>query len=72
MDQTASTNVENVLFDSGAQISLIRSETAQNLGLKGRDISVNITKVGGEEETNQHEGIQGPSYSNRQPKEGIQ
>ena len=40
----------NVLFDSGAQISLIRSETAQNLGLKGRDISVNITKVGGEEE----------------------
>ena len=30
------------------QISLIRSETAHNLGLKGRDISVNITKVGGE------------------------
>ena len=40
----------NVLFDSGAQISLIRSETAHNLGLKERDISVNITKVGGEEE----------------------
>ena len=40
----------NVLFDSGAQISLIRSETAHNLGLKGRDISVNITKVGGEQE----------------------
>ena len=40
----------NVLFDSGAQISLIHSETAHNLGLKGRDISVNITKVGGEEE----------------------
>ena len=41
----------NVLPDSGAQISLIRSETADSLGLKGRDISVNIIKVGGEEES---------------------
>ena len=41
----------NVLLDSGAQISLIRSETADSLGLKGRDISVNIIKVGGEEES---------------------
>ena len=41
----------NVLLDSGAQISLIKSETAENLGLKGRDVSVNIVKVGGEEET---------------------
>ncbi|CAB3996292.1 PREDICTED: uncharacterized protein LOC107334806 [Paramuricea clavata] len=40
----------NVLLDSGAQISLIQSETADSLGLKGRDISVNIIKVGGEEE----------------------
>ena len=40
----------NVLFDSGAQINLIRSETAHSLVLKGRDISVNITKVGGEQE----------------------
>ena len=39
----------NVLFDSGAQISLIRQETADCLGLKGKDISVTITKVGGEE-----------------------
>ena len=37
----------NVLLDSGAQIS----ETAGNLGLKGRDFSVNIVKVGGEEES---------------------
>ena len=41
----------NVLLDSGAQISLIRQETAEKLGLKGQDVSVNITKVGGEEET---------------------
>ena len=40
----------NVLLDSGAQISLIRSDTADSLGLKGKDISVNIVKVGGEEE----------------------
>ena len=41
----------NVLLDTGAQVSLIRSDTAELLGLKGRDISVAITKVGGEEET---------------------
>ena len=41
----------NVLLDTGAQVSLIRSDTAELLGLKGRDISVTITKVGGEEET---------------------
>ena len=40
----------NVLFYSGAQISLIHQETANCLGLKGKDISVTITKVGGEEE----------------------
>ncbi len=40
----------NVLFDSGAQISLIRQQTADCLGLKGKDIFVTITKVGGEEE----------------------
>ena len=40
----------NVLFDSGAQISLIRQETADCLGLRGKGISVTITKVGGEEE----------------------
>ncbi|XP_046856139.1 uncharacterized protein LOC124449243 [Xenia sp. Carnegie-2017] len=41
----------NVLLNSGAQISLIRSETAASLGLKGKDISVNIIKKGGEEES---------------------
>ena len=39
-----------VLFDSGAQISLIKQETAENLGLKGNAVSITITKVGGEEE----------------------
>ncbi|XP_046863136.1 uncharacterized protein LOC124456869 [Xenia sp. Carnegie-2017] len=41
----------NVLLDTGSQISLIRSETAESLGLKGKDISVNIVKIGGEEES---------------------
>lgn len=41
----------NVLLDAGAQVSLIRSDTAELLGLKGRDVLVTITKVGGEEET---------------------
>ena len=40
----------NVLFDSGAQVSLIRQETADCLGLKGKKISATITKVGGQEE----------------------
>lgn len=34
------------LLDSGAQISLIREETAVTLGLKGNDTAVTITKVG--------------------------
>lgn len=41
----------NTLLDSGAQVSLIHEETATTLGLKRRDTSVTITKVGGEEET---------------------
>ena len=40
----------NVLLDSGAQISLIRLETATSLGLEGKSVSITITKVGGEEE----------------------
>ncbi|CAB4032137.1 PREDICTED: uncharacterized protein LOC107346959, partial [Paramuricea clavata] len=40
----------NVLFDSGAQVSLIRQETADSIGLKGKKISVTITKVGGQKE----------------------
>jgi len=39
----------NVLLDSGAQISLIRLETATSLGLEGKSVSITITKVGGEE-----------------------
>ena len=42
---------ENVLLDSGAQVSLIRQDTAELLGLKGQCVSVTIAKVGGEEET---------------------
>ncbi|XP_022777780.1 uncharacterized protein LOC111319232 [Stylophora pistillata] len=41
----------NILRDTGAQVSLIRSDTAELLGLKGRDTSVTIARVGGEEET---------------------
>ena len=41
----------NILLDSGAQISLIRDETAVSLGLKGKNTSITITKVGGDEET---------------------
>lgn len=41
----------NVLLDSGSQISLIKQETAETLGLKGKDASITITKVGGEVET---------------------
>jgi len=41
----------NVLLDSGAQVSLIRQDTAETLGLKGKDVSITITKVGGEDET---------------------
>ena len=40
-----------VLLDSGAEVSLIRQETGDTLGLKDKDVSVTVTKVGGEEET---------------------
>jgi hypothetical protein len=39
----------NILLDSGAQISLICTSTAKNLDLKGKDVSITIIKVGGEE-----------------------
>ena len=41
----------NVLLDSGAQISLIRQETAEAIVLNGQDVAVTITKVDGEDET---------------------
>ena len=34
-----------------AKISLIRQETAETLGLKGKDVTVTIVKVCGQEET---------------------
>ena len=40
----------NVLLDSGAQISRIRSSVAEELRLKGKDVTITIAKVGGEEE----------------------
>jgi hypothetical protein len=40
----------NILLDSGEQISLICTSTANNLDLKGKDVSITIIKVGGEEE----------------------
>ena len=40
----------NVLLDSGAQVSLIRNAVAKELKLNGKDASVTVTKVGGEEE----------------------
>ena len=40
----------NLLLDSGAQISLIRLSLAEEMNLKGKDVTVTIEKVGGEEE----------------------
>ena len=40
----------NVLLDSGAQISLIRLSLVEEMNLKGKDVTVIIGKVGGEEE----------------------
>ena len=40
----------NVLFDSGAQITLIKQSLADEMQLRGKDISISITKLGGEEE----------------------
>ena len=40
----------NVILDSEAQISFIRMETAESLGLEGNNVPITITKVGGEEQ----------------------
>ena len=42
--------VAKVLFDSGAQVSIIRQELADSLKLRGQNISMTIAKVGGTEE----------------------
>ena len=40
----------NILLDTGAQVSLIRKPVAEEMGLKGKDVTMTIAKVGGEEE----------------------
>ena len=40
----------NLLLDSGAQVSLIKLSVADELGLKGKEVTITIAKVGGEEE----------------------
>ena len=40
----------NVLLDSGAQISLIKTSVAKDLKLKGKDVVVTLIKVGCQEE----------------------
>lgn len=39
------------LYDSGSNISLIRTDCAKRLGLHGREVILNITKVGNQKET---------------------
>ena len=43
--------IGNARLDSGSQISQIKQKTTGTLGLKSKEASVTITKVGGEEET---------------------
>ena len=40
----------NILLDTGAQVSLIRTSIAKELGLTGTNVTITIAKVGGEEE----------------------
>ena len=39
-----------ILLDTGAQVSLIRASVAQDLGIKGKAVTITIAKVGAEEE----------------------
>ena len=40
----------SVFYDSGAQVSMIRSSVAESMGLQGKRIKIYLTKVGGVEE----------------------
>ncbi|XP_068741780.1 uncharacterized protein [Montipora capricornis] len=40
----------NLLLDSGAQVSFIKLSVADELGLKGKEVTITIAKVGGDEE----------------------
>ena len=40
----------NLLLDTGAQITLIRTPVAEELGLKGKNVTITMAKVGGEED----------------------
>ena len=46
-----------ILLDTGAQVSLIRSDIAELLRLKGRDTSVTTAKVGGGRGNHKNKGI---------------
>ncbi|CAB4024538.1 Hypothetical predicted protein [Paramuricea clavata] len=59
----------NVLLDSGAKISLIRSETADNLGLKGREHLSEHNQSRWRRGINSYENLQSTSKRNRRPKE---
>lgn len=41
----------SVLYDSGSDITLIRYERAQELGIKGKDITKTMIKIGNDQET---------------------
>lgn len=40
----------NILYDTGAQVSMIRNGLAESMGLSGKPIKIYLTKVGGTEE----------------------
>jgi hypothetical protein len=44
------TKPANVFYDSGAQISMVRKDLDEEMGLEGRQSKIVITKVGGTEE----------------------
>jgi hypothetical protein len=40
----------NLLLDTGTQIRLIRTSVTEELGLKGKNVTITMAKVGGEED----------------------